>query len=156
MTMTGADLPVVRPAVEGDLLGLVQLVDRVPSLRTEEVTTLQRRTWRRMLRTDDLTVYVADDRGEVVATTSLLVMAHLTYDCHPTAFIEPMLVAEPHRRRGIATRMLEAALHAARKASCRKVQIVSHKRHHHDGAIAFYRSAGFEAEAEGLRLYLDT
>jgi hypothetical protein len=36
-----------------------------------------------------------------------------------------------------------------------RVQLLTHKRHAQDGAHAFYRSLGFEAEAEGFRMYLD-
>jgi hypothetical protein len=42
----------------------------------------------------------------------------------------------------------------AQMASCRKVQLLSHKRRADDGAHAFYRSLGFQPEPEGFRLYL--
>ena len=37
----------------------------------------------------------------------------------------------------------------------KKVQLLTHKRHATDGAHALYESMGFEAEAEGFRLYLN-
>ncbi len=37
---------------------------------------------------------------------------------------------------------------------CNKVQLLSHKRHASDGAHRLYATIGFEAEAEGFRLYL--
>ena len=111
--------------------------------------------WARMLATPDLTVYVAEETGgEIVGTTSLLVLPNLTYDCRPTAFFEPMVVAEPHRRRGVGRLLVEQVLADARAAGCWKVQVVSHKRHAADGAYAFYESLGFQAEATGFRLYL--
>jgi GNAT superfamily N-acetyltransferase len=109
-----------------------------------------------MLGTDGLTIYVAEADGEIVGTTSLLVMPNLGYDCHPTAFIEAMVVAEHHRRRGVGRRLMARLLDDARAASCRKVQLLSHKHHANDGAHDFYRSLGFQPEAEGFRLYLDT
>lgn len=42
----------------------------------------------------------------------------------------------------------------AQMASCRKVQLLSHKRRADDGAHAFYRSLEFQPEAECFRLYL--
>ena len=33
--------------------------------------------------------------------------------------------------------------------------LLSHKRHAADGALDFYRSLGFEPEAEGFRFYID-
>lgn len=108
-----------------------------------------------MIATDDLTVYVAWHGTDAVGTTALLVMPHITYSCDPTAFIESMYVRDEHRRRGVARMMVERLLDDARSAGCRKVQLLTHKRHACDGAHAFYRSLGFEAEAEGFRLYLN-
>ena len=110
--------------------------------------------WARMLATPDLTVYVAEGGGEIVGTTSLLVLPNLTYDCRPTAFFEPMVVVEAHRRRGVGRLLVERVLDDARAAGCWKVQVISHKRHAEDGAYAFYESLGFEGEATGFRLYL--
>jgi GNAT superfamily N-acetyltransferase len=144
----------VRVAVPTDLLAVVRLIDRVPPGTPSELTATQRATWSRMLATADLTVYVAERRGEVVGTTSLLLMPHLTYDCHPTGFVEPVVVSDAHRRRGVGRLMLERVLADAQRAGVRKLQVLSHKRHAGDGAHDFYRSLGFQAEAEGFRLYL--
>lgn len=146
--------PVVRPATDRDLLGVMRVLDRRPDLPEDALSTAQRAAWQRMMATGDLTVYVAELDGEIVGTTSVMVMPHLTYDCHPTAFIEPMVVAETHRRRGVASAMLRRALADAKGANCRKVQVLSHKRHADDGAHELYRRVGFDAEAEGFRLYL--
>ncbi len=108
-----------------------------------------------MLRTRNLYVRVAD-LGGMVGTASMLVMPNLGYDCHPSAFIEAVVVAEPFRRRGVGTALLRELLAVAVDRSCRKVQLLSHKRHRDDGAFAFYESFGFMAEAEGFRLYLPT
>ena len=144
----------IRTAGTDDLLGVVRIIDRVPNLTPAELTELHRLTWTRMMTTPDLTVYVAEVAREVVGTTSLLVMPHVTYDCRPTAFIEPMVVAQAHRRHGVGRMMTQRVLRDARSLGCHKVQLLSHKRHAGDGAHAFYRSLGFVAEAEGFRLYL--
>ena len=123
-------------------------------VKPADLTDVQRSAWARALETPDLTVYVAERGGQVVGTTSLLLMPHVTYGCHPTAFIEPLVVAEEHRRRGVGRMMVERALDDARAAGCRKVQLLSHKRHSEDGAHDFYRSLGFAAEAEGFRIFL--
>lgn len=108
-----------------------------------------------MMATDDLTVYVAGDAGGgIVGIVTLLVMPNLGYDCRPSAFVEAMVVAEPHRRRGVGRLLVERLLADAAAAGCHKVQLLTHKRHAGDGAHDFYRSLGFIAEAEGFRLYL--
>jgi hypothetical protein len=49
---------------------------------------------------------------------------------------------------------MQRVLADARAAACNKVQLLSHKRHATDGAHRLYANLGFEAEAEGFRLYL--
>jgi GNAT superfamily N-acetyltransferase len=111
----------IRTAAARDLLAVARLIDQAPDKAEDALSDLQRTTWHRMMATADLTIYVAANAGEVVGTTSLLVMPHITYDCRPSAFIEPVLVAEPHRRRGVATMLLQRAHYDAGAANCRKV-----------------------------------
>ena len=149
--MTEYDIRVAEPH---DLLFVARLIERRPDLSTGHLTETQRGTWARMMRTDGLTLYLAWRADDAIGTTALLVMPHITYSCRPTAFLESMYVREQHRRRGVARMMVERLLEDARKAGCYKVQLLTHKRHADDGAHAFYRSMGFDAEAEGFRLYL--
>jgi GNAT superfamily N-acetyltransferase len=156
-----ADAPLaceIRAATADDLLAVVrvQAQSRPSSAPLPEQTTdRQRAAWGRMMATDDLTVFVAEVEGEAVGTACLLLMPNLGYECRPSAFIEAVVVARAHRRRGIARAMIERILADARAAGCRKVQLLSHKRHADDGAHALYRSVGFEPEAEGFRVYLE-
>jgi ribosomal protein S18 acetylase RimI-like enzyme len=145
----------VRPASKDDLLGVVRVHERSPDLGHDRLSDRQRTTWDRMMATADLAVYVVEKEGEIVGTSCILIMPNLGYDCCPTAFIEAVVVAEHHRRRGVARMMVERMIEHARGASCRKVQLLSHKRHVADGAHDLYRSLEFEPEAEGFRLYLD-
>jgi len=144
----------VRAATVGDLLGVVRLLERTPDIPFEGLSERQRETWRQMLGTDGLTVYVAELDADVAGTVSALVMPNLGYGCRPSAFVEAMIVAEAHRRRGIGRMLMESLLGDLRDASCDKVQLLSHKRHADDGAHDFYRALGFEPEAEGFRRYL--
>ncbi len=144
----------VERAGPDDLVAVARLIDRRPDLSATDLTGRQQATWDRMMRTDDLTVYLARDGDDAIGTTALLVMPHLTYACRPTAFIESMYVRDKHRRRGVARMMIDRLLADATDAGCHKLQLLTHKRHAADGAHAFYRSMGFEAEAEGFRLYL--
>lgn len=144
----------IRRAGGRDLLGVVRLHERDPALAADALSDRQRATWRRMLAAEDLTVYVADVGGEVAGTVSTAVVPTLGYGCRPTAFLEAMVVAEAHRRRGIGRALVGHALDELRAAGCGKVQLLTHKRHADDGAHDLYRACGFTAEAEGFRLYL--
>jgi GNAT superfamily N-acetyltransferase len=154
----GAHELVIRAAELRDLDRVLAVhAEHHPTARgTGPASTREVEMWRRMLQTADLTVYLADEGDATVATASLLLMPNLTYDCAPTAFIEAVVVVPHRRRQGIATAMLERILADARRAGCNKVQLLSHKRHADDGAHDLYRKAGFDSEAEGFRLYLQT
>lgn len=121
---------------------------------SREVPELERQTWARMMRSRDLTVYLAEIGGKVVGAATLMTMPNLTYGCAPTAFIEAVVVAAAYRRRGVATAIMRRLLGDARSAGCNKVQLLSHKRHAVDGAHRLYTSLGFAPEVEGFRLYL--
>ena len=73
-----------------------------------------------------------------------------------SGFIEAMVVSSKRRRDGVATQLLHRILDDARASGCHKIQLLTHRRHATDGAHAFYRSMGFESEAEGFRRYLDS
>lgn len=111
-------------------------------------------TWGRMMATGDLTVYIAESDGTPAGTATVMLMPNITRACAPTAFIEAVVVVPSLRRRGIARSILKRVISDARSAGCDKVQLLSHKRHHDDGAHDLYRGLGFAPEAEGFRLYL--
>jgi ribosomal protein S18 acetylase RimI-like enzyme len=143
---------VVRPAQDSDLASILGLR---PEFRGSGAPTPKEvATWQRMMSTEDLSVYVATVTEEIVGTVTTMQMPNVTYDCAPTLFVEAVLVAAPFRRRGIATEMMRRALEDATQSGCNKVQLLSHKRHATDGAHEMYKRLGFQAEAEGFRLYL--
>lgn len=152
----------VRPASAADLPAVLAILAENQAERphaaapwTGEPSDRQRDAWERAMAASELTVYLAEAETGPVGTASMMLMPHVTYDCRPTAFIEAVIVRYAHRRRGVATLLLQQALQDARAASCRKIQLLSHKRHASDGAHDLYRAAGFTPEAEGFRLYLN-
>jgi GNAT superfamily N-acetyltransferase len=152
---TASDLT-VRFAGPEDLLAALGVHARrdsadSPPLRASKV---ELDTWTHMLAVPGLSVYLAELGGDTVGTASAMLFPNITYDCHPTAIIESVVVAHPYRRRGIATSLLMRLLEDMRSAGCNKVQLLSHKRHSGDGAHRLYTSLGFDPEAEGFRLYL--
>lgn len=169
--LTHASAAAVRAAGPHELAAVLALHVAQENRPPGPATDLEEQTWQRMQETPGLVVYLAHDVGHgngdrsagdapgdlgsgVVGTTTTMLMPNITYACAPTLFIEAVLVAASHRRRGIATAMLQRALADARAAGANKVQLLSHKRHATDGAHRLYTSLGFEDEAEGFRLYL--
>jgi GNAT superfamily N-acetyltransferase len=66
-------------------------------------------------------------------------------------FVENVVVAADHRRRGAGARLLEHALAIARSHDCYKDQLLAAAGR---PAPAFYEAQGFTASARGFRLYL--
>lgn len=149
----------IRIAEENDLLPLLRLFSRADEGLNPAVSApdgAEVATWDEMLRTDNLTTYVALIDGVVIGTALFVMIPNLGYSCRRSGFIEAMVVSSKHRRDGIATQLMSRILGDARASGCHKIQLLTHKRHSTDGAHAFYRSMGFESEAEGFRLYLDS
>jgi GNAT superfamily N-acetyltransferase len=97
-------------------------------------------------------ILVAVDKGTVVATVDLFVMANMTRGGRPWAGIENLVVDAEHRRSGIGRALMEIVVDIAREQGCYKLQLVSH--HRRNAAHDLYRQIGFDAPVHGYRRYL--
>jgi GNAT superfamily N-acetyltransferase len=156
-TMRDAASPfTIRAAESADLEAVLRVLALGGSdgLTPKPASELEMKTWDQMMRSSELTVYLSEFNGEAIGTAALMTMPHVTYGCAPTAFIEAVVVIPDHRRRGVATLLMQRILGDARSLGCNKIQLLSHKRHADDGAHRLYENLGFEAEAECFRIYL--
>jgi GNAT superfamily N-acetyltransferase len=96
---------------------------------------------------------VGERDGEVLGTADLLMVANLTHQGSPWAIVENVVVAREARRTGVGAAIFAHLVEVARGAGCCKVELLSGKPRAE--AHAFYRSVGFEAVAEGFKLYFD-
>ena len=97
---------------------------------------------------------VATVDGKVVGTVDVLIVPNLTHGGKPWAVVENVIVTQEMRRRGVAAQLMRHAIETARSAGCYKVQLHSGKQRAAE-AHEFYRRLGFEAVAEGFKLFLD-
>jgi GNAT superfamily N-acetyltransferase len=97
-------------------------------------------------------VLVAEVDGEVVGTCQLIVFRHFQARGGRCAEVESMHVHPDHRGRGIGTRLLAAAVDAARNAGCYRVQLTSNRQR--PEAHRFYEREGFSASHIGFKLLL--
>jgi predicted N-acetyltransferase YhbS len=91
--------------------------------------------------------------GRIVGTVDLVSLANLTHAGRPWAIVENVIVAKEQRRQGIGRVLMQEAIQLAKQADCYKVQLLSGKQR--SEAHDFYRSLGFEAIAEGFKVYFD-
>jgi RimJ/RimL family protein N-acetyltransferase len=140
---------IVRRAEPGDAAGLKQLGDEVGSEPEGWLVTTngwrnvadERRYLRAIRRYPNAAVFVAEDDGEIVGRLSI------ARDQHPASRHVAdlgLMVAATHRRQGIGTQLLEAAVGWGRQAGVRKLEL--HVFPWNTGAIALYEKFGFVQE----------
>jgi len=91
--------------------------------------------------------------GRIVGTADLLVVPNLTHRGKPWAIVENVIVADAGRRAGVGTQLMKRLIELAQTAGCYKLQL--HSGNRRANAHEFYRSLGFEAVAQGFKIYFD-
>jgi RimJ/RimL family protein N-acetyltransferase len=140
---------IVRPARPTDAQGLTELGNAVGSEPGGWLVTTngwreaadERRYLRAIRRYPNAAVYVAEDEGEIVGRLSV------ARDQHPASSHVAdvgLMVAASHRRRGIGTALLDAAVQWGREAGVRKLEL--HVFPWNSAAIALYERYGFVKE----------
>ena len=143
---------IVRRAEPTDAQGLTELGDAVGAEPEGWLVTTngwrnandERRYLRAIRRYPHAAVFVAEDEGRIVGRLSI------ARDQHPASRHVAdlgLMVAASHRRRGIGTALLDAAVRWARASSVRKLEL--HVFPWNEGAIKLYENYGFVRE--GLR-----
>ena len=140
---------IIRRAEPKDAEGLTRLGEAVGSEPEGWLVTTngwrqtsdERRYLRAIRRYPNAAVFVAEDEGRIVGRLSI------ARDQHPASRHVAdlgLMVAMSHRRRGIGTMLLEAALDWARHAEVRKLEL--HVFPHNVAAIKLYENFGFVQE----------
>jgi ribosomal protein S18 acetylase RimI-like enzyme len=162
MTVTPpeTDIPAVRfrEARHSDLAAIVQLLanDSLGTWRESLKDGAFPDTYARAFETiaaDPRNLIIVGDRdGEVVACLQLTFIPGLTYTGGERAQIEGVRVDASLRGGGVGKAMIRHAVDLARQRGCVLVQLTTDKRR--SDALAFYRSLGFTASHEGMKLAL--
>jgi len=140
---------IIRRAEPADAEGLTRLGEAVGSEPEGWLVTTngwrrvsdERRYLRAIRRYPNAAVFVAEDEGRIVGRLSI------ARDQHPASKHVAdlgLMVAMSHRRRGIGTRLLEAALEWARQSEVRKLEL--HVFPYNEAAIRLYENFGFVRE----------
>ena len=104
---------------------------------------------------DDLNneLVVIEKEGQIAGMLQLTFIPYLTYMGSWRCLIEGVRVHKDFRGQGLGTQLIERAIERAKSRDCFMVQLTSNKQR--SGAIKFYKSLGFEASHEGLKLQLN-
>ncbi len=104
----------------------------------------------RMRAYPDYRLYVAELDGRVVGTFTLIVMENLSHCGASSGLVESVVVAAPHRGRGIGAVMMEHARRHCRARGCYKMALSSNTAR--GRAHAFYDRLGFERHGYSFRV----
>ncbi len=112
-----------------------------------------RAAFRRIARSRDHHLIVAECDGRVAGTLHVLIFRHLGHGVRPSAIVENVVVSETMRSRGIGEKMMEAARTIAMREGCYKLALTS--RSHRAAAHRFYERLGFKHSHHGYSLSLE-
>ncbi len=142
----------IRSAEPTDVPRLVRLI-QLGALGAADVGSSDPGPYRRALAEIQGTahgdVLVADRAGEVVGLCQLVVFRHFQRQGGLCAEIESLHVHPDHRSEGIGAQLLAAAVDAARRAGCYRVQLTSNRQR--TEAHRFYARHGFEPTHVGFK-----
>lgn len=146
----------IRRARESDLPALDALYRELHTDEYEDYAPSRakmRAAFRKVARSRDHHLLVAEHRGEVVGSVHLLIFRHLGHGTRPAAIVENVIVRSGLRSRGIGARILEAAEEIARRERCYKVALTSDVAR--KGAHKFYERLGWRRTHFGFSRRLE-
>ncbi|MGB7746906.1 MAG: GNAT family N-acetyltransferase [Verrucomicrobiia bacterium] len=136
--------PTIRKIREDELPSLLSLYRHLhPGDPELAVSKDVERLWHRIFSDSQLHYLVADVAGQIVSSCTLAIILNLTRGARPYGLIENVVTHPDFRRRGIGTRILQAALELAWKQDCYKVMLLTGRKD--EATLRFYQHAGFEA-----------
>ena len=91
----------------------------------------------------------AEEDGKEIGRVFLYVLKNALHD-EPFAFIEDLFVDEEHRRKGIATKLIQEMIEEAKRKNCYK--IVGTSRMSRENVHAMYEKIGFEKRGYEFRM----
>lgn len=135
-------MPDARRARGGDLAGLFALYRVSEVSAAAEPMERAEGIWAQMLSRDGLTVFVAENRSDIVATCMLITAPNLLRSGRQHAFLENVVTHPEFRGRGFGRAVVLAALAAAWEQDCHHVFLQSGRA---DPRVhRFYEGCGFE------------
>jgi GNAT superfamily N-acetyltransferase len=153
-------MPIIRTATENDLPRILDLYLQlaIPPIEDDSldnpVLDSHRQAFADITKLPGCEVIVAEEDGQVIGTSMLTIVPNLTHDGKPWIIVENVVVDNKHRRTGAGKLLMEYVKEKALEAGCCKIQLMSDKRRTED-AHKFYKAIGYNATAEGFRMYFD-
>jgi GNAT superfamily N-acetyltransferase len=134
----------IRKARESDLQAMAELCRQLNPADPRPPEEKLNEAWGAMLANPGMHCLVAEVEGRAVSTCTMTIVPNLTRNARPYAFIENVVTLESHRKRGIGSAVMKAALDVAWGAGCYKVMLMTGSVR--QGIHHFYEQAGFDRQ----------
>ncbi len=132
----------VRPARDGDLVGLLSLYRSFASYDPDYDAQAAAPQWALVQASPGLMIVVAEVAGRVASSCTLAIVPNLTCGGRPWAVIENVVTHPDHRREGLGRRVLAYAVARCWDAGCYKVSLATGSKD--PATLRFYEAAGFK------------
>ena len=154
-------MPVIRTATEYDLPRILELYQQlaIPPVENtaQQVPVLDshRQALADITALPGCEVIVAEEDGKVIGTSMLTIVPNLSHDGKSWIIVENVVVDNKYRKTGAGKLLMEYIKAKALETGCCKIQLMSDKRRSEE-AHKFYKAIGYNATAEGFRMYFDS
>lgn len=132
----------LRLAQERDLEAVLSLYAQLSPADLLPSPGEARQTWAQILASPMISLHLAQDGEEVVATCKLIVVPNLTRSQRPFGLIENVVSAQARRGQGFGKAVVRAAIEHAWSAGCYKVMLMTGRTD--PAVLAFYEACGFQ------------
>ncbi|UWM74096.1 GNAT family N-acetyltransferase [Rhizobium sp. WSM4643] len=141
---------IIRPAVRGDLPGLLALYRQLnPTDPVLDEASAEKR-FSAILAQPGMTVFIGVAGNVAIATVTLVVVPNLTRNGASYALIENVVTHADHRKRGYARAVIAHAVADAWSAGCYKVMLLTGSKN--PATLRFYENCGFVQEKTGYQI----
>ena len=140
----------VRTLTESDMPHLQKLYRYLDADNTEIPLNEALQRWEMLKGYPHSDIFVACKDEVPVACCSLIVIPNLTRIGAPYALIENVVTHPDHRKQGLGTAVLHAAIETAWQAGCYKVMLMTGSKQ--ASTLKFYQDAGFEQSKTGFQI----
>lgn len=142
----------IRSAAASDLPSLLSLYSELNPDDEPLAADTAKDIWAAVRRQQGRTVLVAALDDTLAGTADCTVLPNLTRTGRSIMFVENVVVAQAHRRRGIGKLLMDAASQLAESTNCYKIQLLAADGHE---AHTFYQACGYQPLAQGFRRYIN-
>jgi predicted N-acetyltransferase YhbS len=151
-------LPEIRTALKKDIPRIMELYDQLSMGGSEAEkqpagsTEILEKALEAIEAMPGCELVVAEDGGTVIGSLMLTIVPSLGHGGLPWTIVENVIVESGLRGTGVGRLLMEYVREKSAQAGAYKIQLMSDKRRFE--AHKFYHAIGYNATAEGFRMYL--